>query len=238
MSDKPDNISPTESVDEDDEGAIRHAITTIAESSRKRRVETLTVLLMALATVGTAWVSYEASRWGTVQTANFNASNAARVESSRASTTGGQLIQIDVALFVEAIDAFATDQTELVDFYSQRARPEFKPALDAWLALDPANNPDAPQSPFDMPEYQSALADEAALLVVDAEAATVAAATANQRGDNYILAAVIFASILFFAGISSTFKNPRYHYVVLSIATVGFVTNSIWVANFPVVLRV
>ncbi len=238
MSDKPDDAIAPESVDEDDEGAIRHAISIVADSSRKRRVETLTVLLMALATVGTAWVSYEASRWGTVQTANFNASNAARVESSKASSTAGQLIQIDVALFVEAVDAFAAGQTELVDFYSQRARPEFQPALDAWLALDPANNPDAPLSPFDVPEYQSALADEAALLVVDAEAATVAAATANQRGDNYVLAAVIFAAILFLAGVSSTFKNPRYHYVVLSIAAFGFVTNSIWVANFPVVLTV
>ena len=238
MSDRPDDTIPPESVDEDGEGAIRHAIATIADSSRKRRVETLTVLLMALATVGTAWVSFEASRWGSVQTANFNASNASRVESSKASSTGGQLIQIDVALFVEAVDAFATDQDELFDFYSKRARPEFQPALDAWFALDPANNPDAPLTPFELPEYQSALADQASLLVVEAEAATVAAATANQRGDNYILAAVIFAAILFLAGVSSTFKNPRYHYVVLSLAAVGFVANSIWVANFPVVLRV
>ena len=238
MSDKPDDTIAPESVDEDDEGAIRHAISIVADSSRKRRVETLTVLLMALATVGIAWVSYEASRWGTVQTANFNASNAARVESSKASSTAGQLIQIDVALFIEAVDALATDQDELFDFYTQRARTEFQPALDAWFALDPANNPDVPLTPFELPEYQSALATQAALLVVDAEAATVAAATANQRGDNYILAAVIFAAILFLAGVSSTFKSPRYHYVVLSIAAVGFVTNSIWVANFPVVLTV
>ena len=191
---------------------------------------------MALATIGTAWVSYESSRWGSVQSASFNDENTLRLESTKASTTAGQLAQVDVALFTEAVNAFASNKPLLVEFYVERAREEFRPALEAWLASDPANNPDAPLTPFDTPEYGSALADEARILEQQARARTLVAAEANQRSDNYVLSAVVFAAILFFAGVSSRFRTERVQSALLGVATVGFVVNSIWVATFPVVL--
>ena len=53
------------------------------------------------------------------------------------------------------------DNQELADFYENRFRPEFAVAFEAWLATDPRNNPDAPKSPFAMPEYTVSLAEEA-----------------------------------------------------------------------------
>jgi hypothetical protein len=35
----------------------------------------------------------------------------------------------------------------------QRFRPEMKPAVDAWLKLDPLNDRSAPPSPFRLAEY-------------------------------------------------------------------------------------
>ena len=52
--------------------------------------------------------------------------------------------QVDVATFIQWVDANAHDDEDLADFYEARFRDEFQPAFDAWLATDPLVNPDAP----------------------------------------------------------------------------------------------
>ena len=46
--------------------------------------------------------------------------------------------------------------------YRERFRAEFKPAFEAWLKLDPENNPDTP-SPFALPEHAPAQFSDTAL---------------------------------------------------------------------------
>ena len=92
---------------------------------------------------------------------------------------------------------------KLADFYFQRFRPEFKPAVEAWAALRPLKNADAPPTPFAMPEYKLAKSEEADKLLAEAEASSADARESNQRSDNYVLAVVLFAASLFFAGIST-----------------------------------
>ena len=75
-------------------------------------------------------------------------------------TTVYQFI-IDIGLFTNWINAFAADNQVLAEFYENRFRPEFSVAFDAWVASDPKNNPDAPKSPFSMPEYTVSAAQEA-----------------------------------------------------------------------------
>ena len=59
------------------------------------------------------------------------------------------------------MDAYALDQTMLADFYYARFRDEFEPAVKAWVATKPLKNPDAPLTPFAMPEYKLAAREEA-----------------------------------------------------------------------------
>ncbi len=223
---------------EEEAGFLQRNIDAVRESDRKRKVELVVAALMALAAIGAAWASYESSRWGTVQTSNFVAANAARVDSTAASTRGGQEVQVDVSLFFQAVNAFASENTELLAFYQERFRPEFSTAFDAWMAMDPGNNPDALPTPFALPEYQLTEFEEADALVAEAESATATAAVANQRSDNYILATVVFAAILLFAGISSMFRAEKVRLGLVTMATIGFVANSLWVATMPVVLNV
>ncbi|WP_279741091.1 hypothetical protein, partial [Staphylococcus aureus] len=77
----------------------------------------------------------------------FSRANAARIESKRASSLANTQAEIDVATFTQWVDAYAAEQTELADFYLKRFRPEFKPAVDAWIATRPLRNPDAPLTP-------------------------------------------------------------------------------------------
>ena len=189
-----------------------------AERSRRkqldRRFEQYEAVILAIAAVLAAWTGFQAAKWGGVQANSYSLAGAARTESTRASTTAGQQASIDVTLFTswleagQAEEAFGGDGYEpdpetLSGFLYERFRPEFKVAIDAWVETRPATDPDAPSSPFAMEEYRLAAQEEADQLRTDAEDLSATARQANQRSDNYVLMTIMFATVLFSAGISS-----------------------------------
>lgn len=209
-----------------------------ASPAHERRVELLVTILLAVATVATAWSSYQSARWSGLQAINFSKANASRVESTRASAEADEDRGIDVATFIAWVDAYASGNKEERDFYFRRFRREFKPAVDAWIATRPLKNRDAPLTPFAMPQYKLAAEEKAARLVRVAEAATEQAKVDNQRSDNYVLAVVLFASSLFFAGISTKLEGFRFRTAIVVLGYTVFIGTLIWVATFPVTVSV
>ena len=61
--------------------------------------EVLATIVLAFATLATAWSGYQAARWGGVQSTSYSQAGALRTESTRASTQAGQLAQIDIASY-------------------------------------------------------------------------------------------------------------------------------------------
>ena len=201
---------------------------------RTERLEIVATVLLALATVATAWSGYQASRWNGEQAKAFSRGNAARIESTRASGLADAQTQIDVATFTQWVDAYAQDQTELADFYFKRFREEFKPAVDAWIATRPLQNANAPLTPFAMPEYQLAAREEAERARGGGRSVAAQARTNVQRATNYVLGVVLFAAALFFAGMSAKLRTRRLRAVLLAFGVVVFVGTVIWIATFPV----
>jgi hypothetical protein len=201
-------------------------------------VETVSAVLLALAAVATAWSSYQARRWTGEQAKAFGAANAARVESTRASGLANAQKQVDIAVFIQWVEALARDEAELADFYRDRFREEFEPAVEAWLATDPLENPDAPLTPFTLPEYRLAAEAEAAELEAEAEVSAALARDNIQRATNYVLGVVLFAISLFFAGISTRLGTSRLRVIALVIGCVVFLGTATWIATFPVSLSV
>jgi Domain of unknown function (DUF4337) len=195
-------------------------------------------VLLALATVATAWSGYQASRWNGEQAKSFSRANAARIESTRAANLANAQTQIDVATFTQWVDAYAQEQTELADFYYERFRPEFKPAMDAWIATRPLQNPDAPLTPFAMPEYQVAARQEGQQLEAEADALSAQARANVQRATNYVLAVVLFATALFFAGMAARFRTHRLRVALLAFGVVIVVGTIAWISTFPVSISV
>ena len=207
-------------------------------SRHERRVELFVTILLAVATVATAWSGYQSARWSGVQTINFSKANASRVESTQRSNLAGQQTQIDVTTFVAWVDAYAAGDRRLRNFYFARFRPEFKPAVTAWLASRPLKNRDAAPTPFALPQYQLAATREAAALLRTADAATAEAKVDNQRSDNYVLAVVLFAASLFFAGISTKLERLRFRSAIVVLGYALFLGTLVWVATFPVTVAV
>jgi hypothetical protein len=188
--------------------------------------------------VATAWAAYQSARWHGEQAKAQSASIAARVESTREANVANRQGQIDVALFTQWVDAYALDETELAAFYRKRFRPEFRPAFQAWVATRPRVNPDAPLSPFAMPQYKLAATAKADSLEAKATAFSASVGHFIQRADNYSLAVVLFAASLFFAGISTRLRSPTPRMVVLGLGYTLFLGSLIWIATFPVSLSV
>ena len=183
--------------------------------------------------MATAWSSYQASRWNGEQAKAFSAANAARVHSSRAAALATAQKQVDVAVFMSWVDATVHEDQELADFYRERFREEFMPAVEAWLATDPFNDPDAPLTPFTLPEYRLAAQEESEQLdAVEAENAELARENI-ERATRYVLAVVLFSISLFFAGISTRLATPRLRVVILLVGCTFFLVTAVWVATFP-----
>jgi hypothetical protein len=198
------------------------------------RLEVVATVLLAVATVATAWSGYQASRWNGEQAKAFSRAGAVRIESTTAAGIANTQTQIDVETFTQWVDAYAQGRQELADFYFRRFRPEFAPAVDAWIATRPLRNRDAPLTPFAMPEYRLAARDEAQRLDAEADAWSARARTNVQRATNYVLGVVLFAAVLFFAGISTKLQAPRLRRALLGLGVVLFVGTVVWLATLPV----
>ncbi len=205
---------------------------------RQHRVELLSTILLAVAAVGTAWATYQSTQWRGEQAVHTSKATAARIESSQSSTRAGQLTQVDIATFIQWVDADVHGDTRLARFYRKRFREEFRPAFAAWLATEPKTNPDAPLTPFAMPQYGLATAKEAERLNMLAGAQSDAAGESNQRADDDILAVVLFATALFFAGISTKLRPLGQREALLALGWLTFLGTAVWLATLPTTISI
>lgn len=209
-----------------------------AAQPRSDWVEIIAAVLLALAALATAWSSYQASRWNGEQAKAASRANSARTNAARAADLASNQTQIDIATFIQWVDATAHGDQALQQFFEQRFRPEFRPAFDAWVAMKPLTNPDAPPTPFTMPEYQLAAKAEAQRLDAETEAFAAAVPRNVQRATNYVLGVVLFAVALFFAGMSTKIHGRGVRLAMVVLGCTVFLGGVAWVAALPVSIAI
>jgi hypothetical protein len=169
----------------------------------RRSIILVATILLALVAVSTAWCAYMATDWGGRAQQNYALANAAHTESLKAFLTANQLSLLDVQIFTQWLNAWEAGKTELADFYRTRMRAEARPAFDAWVAQEPRNNPDAPSSPFVMPEYVVQERVKADQLLTQAKELAQTSTNAADVANQYVITTLVWALTLFFAGMSS-----------------------------------
>jgi hypothetical protein len=194
--------------------------------------------MLVLAAVATSWSSYQATRWNGEQARAASRTNAIRIDAARSASLAQAQTQVDVATFIAWADAQQRSDAEVAAFYLARFRPEFKPAFNAWITTQPLVNANAPPTPFAMPEYQVAARQEADRLDSAAEDSSAVVGSNIQRASNYVLTVVLYAIVLFFAGMSTKLANRRLRWVMTISGCVVLVSTLIWVATFPVSLEI
>ena len=199
-----------------------------------RWVEFLGALVLAAATVATAWTAYQATLWGGDESKFYFEASAAQVDAAHLDSLAMQRAGMHVGLFVEYATAQSAGDQELADFLYQRFPPELKEATDAWLATDPLNDSNAPPSPFDMPEYRLPEQDVAEQNDQLAKAKFADAVEADEYADDYVLLTVIFATVLFFSGIAGKFQWRVIDGAVLSMGILVLAIGLVLLAQMPV----
>jgi hypothetical protein len=200
--------------------------------------EVVVTVLLVVAALATSWSSYQASRWNGEQAKAAGRTNAIRIEAARAQGLAEAQSQVDVATFIAWADADRRGEADLARFYIDRFRAEFRTAFDAWMATRPFTNPDSSPTPFAMPEYQLASRQEAERLDTAAETSSAEVRRDLQRASNYVLTVVLYAVVLFFAGMSTRIASRRLRWILAGVGCLVLVIAISWLATFPVSLEI
>jgi hypothetical protein len=210
----------SESDNIEEAGKLASKYSSRSARQKDRVIEVISAIMLGIVAIATAWSGYQAARWGGEQSTRYSQAGALRTEAVRANNETLIAIVVDANLFFQWINAQADANEDLADYYSSGFRNEFKPAYDAWLATDPFNSPEAPGSPFAMPEYTEQSLNESSALEQQAGEAFEEGQTANDQADAYVLTTVILASVLFFVGIATGFD---WFPVQVAVIVTGFV---------------
>lgn len=188
----------------------------------KAGLESVALLLLSLATVGTAWCSFQATTWAASAQRLINQSMAASRLAATDQLRAAQTAMLDVMLFSEYVNARASSNEVLARFYSDRFRAEAKVAFETWQGLRPFENSDAPPHPFVTNLYQPQLLTEAR--TADDEAARLAreSSEAGRVSRAYVLVTVLLATALFCGGTATKFNTITVRRAVLGLGMLTF----------------
>jgi hypothetical protein len=200
-------------------------------------LEIITAILLSFAGAATSWSGYQAALWSGIEAASYTEATALRLESTRASTEAGQLAIADVSLFIEWLNAYATRNKKLADFYRARFRPEFVPAFEAWLASNPIKNPHAYRTPFKQPEYQPEDLKQAKALNEKSVELFKRGQEANEFSDSYVLNTVLLAMVMFLCSIAQQFKRPGSRLLLLAVSLLITVAGILNFLHYPIAPR-
>ena len=183
-----------------------------------QKLEIVEAIVLAMVAIATAWSGYQAARWDGLQDEHYEQSTKLRVQAQGLATRAGQEQIYDASTVSEWIKAEFAGNHKLAQLFERRFRPEFRTAFEAWVKLDPLNNPDAPPGPLVMPEYHNAHAAESAKLSTEASDAFEKGTKARSTSDDYVRVTVFLATVLLLTAISQRFKT---HQVRVGLAVVA-----------------
>jgi hypothetical protein len=191
-------------------------------ASRRARFEPIALLLLSLATVGTAWCSFQAAAWGGLSQRLTNLSAAASRRAVAAQLQSYQFTLADVLLFSQHINARAASNETLARFYSDRFRGEARRAFEAWMTTRPFENTNAPAHPFVTNLYQPRLLEDSREAEAESGRLWQQGGEAGRTSRSYILVTVLLACALFCGGTAAKFDTVWVRRWVLALGLAAF----------------
>jgi hypothetical protein len=176
-----------------------------AERKGNRLLEVVAVALLGVATIGSAWCGYQASRWNGRQTDLSRSAVSAQTEGARLFGLATQTVSYDSSTIAQYAQAVSTNNQALMNFYrTTLIRPALLPLIDRWQQQIQAG-----EAPTNLLQDQAYLDEQLAPYranTAKVEAVDEASAVAGDHSDQYILTTLLLASALFFAGLTTSFR--------------------------------
>lgn len=208
------------------------AVTTRGSGVSHERWMLAAAIVLSLTTLASAWSGYQAARWGGEASKANRAANVARLESSRQAAIADRQLTVDVMVFSSWLEVEIEGNGPLAAAFRDRFRPDFLPAFEAWYA-DSVDGELPPGTPFDHEQYLLPATVESDRLLVVAQGEADRADEASQTADNFVLTAVLYASVLFLAGIASKTRTTRSSHVAVTLSVAMFVVATWIVFTLP-----
>lgn len=177
----------------------------------------MTIGLVGLATVLSAWCAFQATLWSGEQTFRIVDGTRALVHASGAHVEANQQMLLDVSLYVSALEAERRGDAEAAAFYHARFRPRFRAALAAWESAR-ARGEAVPPTPFAMPGYAASYRSAGDRLDVESQRATQRAMRADRASDTYVLMTMLLASVPVLATMAERVRRRRGRAAVRALA--------------------
>ena len=204
-----------------------------APSGHDRRLSIAEALLLSLVAVLAAYSGYAAAKWGTESSIQLAKASAQRVRASRLDNDAIVTRTLDSVSFNAWFSAFSVGNKKAEALAVKRLRPGYQPAFRAWLATDPAHNPNAPPGPSYMPQYVIPEATAAAAADHAADEAFTKGSDAGETADKYIRDTVFLATVLFLVGISGHFRVVQARLGLIGLGAALLVFSVIQLLGLP-----
>lgn len=188
------------------------------------RWEFVAALILSLATLVSAFCGYQASVWNGIFSTESRSATSNRLEAGRQLAIADRQRTSDLIVFLAWFDATVSHDDAVATKVVTRFPAHLNAAFTAWKAKPVPPGEILPDgTPFDEPEYvlsTQALADAAQ---ARAARALAAADRAASHSEQYILTTVLFASVLFLAGIAAKVSSRRISHGVVALAGVTLI---------------
>lgn len=198
-----------------------------------RFLEVLAVVLLGIATVGTAWCGLQSTLWREDSDRVAGVAAAENAEANRLFALASQAVAYDASTVASYAQAVATGNEELQDFYRKTlVRKGFSGYLDAWEQQLRAGG--TPVNLLEDQAYLGELLGPYRDAQAKAEGHASSAEEAGRVGDLYVLSTVLLAVALFFAGVTATFRSPTLRIALLTACLLTILLSIGRLADLPV----
>jgi hypothetical protein len=185
-----------------------------------RVVSIVEAIVLSLVAVIAAYSGFAAAKWGTESSVSLARASTLRTKANRADTEAIVTRTLDSVSFNAWFTAFTAGNVKAEQLAVRRLRPGYRPAFNAWLATDPAHNPQSPPGPAYMPQYVIPEQIAADRLDRQADASFARGQSAGGTSDKYVRDTVFLATVLFLVGISGHFRIRQARLGILGVALV------------------
>ena len=200
---------------------------------RDRWISIVEAVILSSVAVLAAYSGYAAAKWATESSVSLASASALRTKASRADLEALATVTQDSVSFNAWFTAFIAGHVKGEQLALRRLRPGYKPAFYAWLATDPAHNPNAPPDPEYMPQYVIPQQRAANAYDTASDAAFRKGENAGGTSDDYVRDTVFLATVLFLVGISGHFRILQARFALVAIGVVLLVFSIVQLGGLP-----
>ncbi|MBS0197188.1 MAG: hypothetical protein JSR77_10560 [Planctomycetes bacterium] len=211
---------------------MQRILKAVEKDNRRGWLELAVAIILSLATLASTWCGYQARQWGGVAGSSQVAADTSERQAAEFTILALQLRTQDGLLLLEYWRAMREQDVKTAETIKAHMRPVLKAAVEATLAAGILTNPQV-TGPLQRAEYALPEETRAAAEREKAGQMRAKAASAGERANQHVLLTLMFASVLFFGGISSTFTERRVRIGLAVVALLLFAFTAVRMLGLP-----